>query len=270
MARINVEDSWWTDPRRFQLAERLGSRRLADGLAVEAWHLSQVYWANGRKKVPEFAFKEIPNWEDLVAVDLAIKHGHFFYVRGTRQLHEWIALLKESGSKGGKSKAKHLKQIASKSLANAYPLISSLSSLFSKEENTNTAKHSAPAKAGLVLPLDKIYQEYPRKMGKAAGLKRLAKEIQSENDLSQCLVATQNFVRYHAERKTEEQYLPYFSTFVSTWRDWLDPAYGRLDSKSYVDPRTKELLALLEKEEREKNGKSESSDPGSEYESNLG
>jgi hypothetical protein len=115
MARINIEDSWWSDARRYQLAESLGgSLHLADGLAIEAWKMSQVFWGNGRKKIPIQAFMQIDGFQFLFDNDLAIKHGTFVYVRGTRQLHDWYASVKDGASKGGKSKRKEGKLNESK------------------------------------------------------------------------------------------------------------------------------------------------------------
>lgn len=113
MARINIEDKWWTDPRRYQLAERLKNLRLADGLMVEVWALAQRFWGNHRAKVPLIVFQQIPDFELLFECDLAIKHGGNVYVRGTKEFHEWYASLKESASKGGKSKGNQPKRIAS-------------------------------------------------------------------------------------------------------------------------------------------------------------
>ncbi len=132
MARINAEHAWWTDERRYMLAEKLGNKRLADGLMLEIWKLSQEFWGNGRKKIPFCVFKEIQNYEDVLSVNLAIKVGELIYVRGTKQYHEWYASRIEQSSKGGKAKAKVLKQTASKRL----PSISSSISISSSNTNT--------------------------------------------------------------------------------------------------------------------------------------
>lgn len=113
MARVNIEESWWTDPRRFKLGEELGSLAMADGLVVQAWHLSQQFWGNGRKKIPMIIFQQIQNNQLLFRHKLALRQGGFVYVRGTSQFHEWYAQYKESGAKGGKSKANRLKRTPS-------------------------------------------------------------------------------------------------------------------------------------------------------------
>ena len=112
MAQLNISDSWWVDLRRFKLADKTGSRRLADGLMLEAWRLSQQFWSNKRKKIPLHVFQEIDGFQMIFDCDLAVKRGRFVYVRGTRQFHEWLALAKESGAKGGKTHKKPSKGFA--------------------------------------------------------------------------------------------------------------------------------------------------------------
>lgn len=146
MARLNIEEKWWTDPRRFSLAAALGDIRIADGLMIEAWKLSQSFWGNGRKKVPYYAFTQIKDHGLLFEHDLASKHGGFVYVCGTHEFHDWYASLKESSAKGGKSKGKDAKQIASESQADCKPLNSLLlplsSSLLAPDSELLTLKEN--------------------------------------------------------------------------------------------------------------------------------
>lgn len=48
MARINIEDTWWNDPRRERLGEKLGNALLTDGVAIKLWRVSQTYWQKGQ------------------------------------------------------------------------------------------------------------------------------------------------------------------------------------------------------------------------------
>lgn len=47
MARINIEEKWWNDPRRERLSEFLGNANLTETAAVKLWRLSQTYWLKG-------------------------------------------------------------------------------------------------------------------------------------------------------------------------------------------------------------------------------
>jgi DNA-binding Lrp family transcriptional regulator len=63
------------------------------------------------------------------------------------------------------------------------------------------------------------YKNYPLKKGKTIGVKKLAKQIKSEEDLSQLILAIKN---YATECKGKEpQYIKHFSTFASCWQDYV-------------------------------------------------
>jgi len=47
MARINIEEKWWNDPRRERLTEFLGDPSRTEGVAVKFWRLSQTHWTKG-------------------------------------------------------------------------------------------------------------------------------------------------------------------------------------------------------------------------------
>lgn len=74
--------------------------------------------------------------------------------------------------------------------------------------------------------LTKIYEEYPRKVGKGRGLAKLKDQLKTEDDLEKCLCAVLRFKKYHIEKRTESQYIPHFSTWVSSWQDCLDDDFG--------------------------------------------
>ena len=73
-----------------------------------------------------------------------------------------------------------------------------------------------------LLDFDQIYADYPRKMGKTAGLKKARAQVKTLSAWADLRVAVSNFRRYHELRGTEPQYIPYFSTFMTSWRDWIE------------------------------------------------
>lgn len=81
---------------------------------------------------------------------------------------------------------------------------------------------------------EQIYKLYPRKLGKAKGLKLCAK-IKSLAEFQELEKAVLRFIQYHQRKNTEIVYIPHFSTFMSSWRDWLDPSTGEEYSMSYDD-----------------------------------
>lgn len=78
--------------------------------------------------------------------------------------------------------------------------------------------------------IERIYAEhYPLKIGKQKGVEKLSSEIRSEHDLNQLAAA---IARYKSNIKpgTEPKFIKHFSTFATTWREWLDPSAGQADS----------------------------------------
>ena len=120
-------------------------------------------------------------------------------------------------------------------------LVSS-SLLFSKtKNNTNTCSLRS------LFDFESIYNRYPKKLGKGPGIKRCQKENTEEGSFVDLGLAVDRFAAHHAKIGTDPQYIPYFSTFMSSWRDWLDPNVGRVD----VDRAKKEEMATLDQEMRE-------------------
>ncbi len=106
MARLNIEDCWWTDPRRSALIRLLGDEDLADARAIRAWRLAQEFWKFGRGLVPRGLFETLQSYPELLSVGLAEIREDKVYIRGSSTHHEWIVEAKESGAKGGKVSAK--------------------------------------------------------------------------------------------------------------------------------------------------------------------
>lgn len=87
-----------------------------------------------------------------------------------------------------------------------------------------------------VSDLEAVYQKYPRKMGKAPGMKRLKTQIATQEDLAELNRAMDAFVAFHRQKGTEAQFIPHFSTWTTSWRDWLDPETGTADAPSAGTP----------------------------------
>lgn len=117
MARLNIEESWFSDSegRRQALADAIAqkyglpppmSRCAADGLAILAWRLSRRYWADGRQLIPR------QKWfgTDLALMldsELAtVDENGDLYIKGTEEHHAWLLAKKEAGRIGGKESAK--------------------------------------------------------------------------------------------------------------------------------------------------------------------
>jgi hypothetical protein len=66
------------------------------------------------------------------------------------------------------------------------------------------------------------YNLYPLKKGKSEGLKRLVKDLKTKDDLDIFVKSIENYKKDILLNKTESKYIKHFSTFVNSWRDWID------------------------------------------------
>jgi hypothetical protein len=75
--------------------------------------------------------------------------------------------------------------------------------------------------------LEAIYARYPRKEGKSIGLKKLNAALKTESDFQDCMRALTHFLAHHKRQQTSAEYVPYFKSWATEWRDWLDPNHGK-------------------------------------------
>jgi hypothetical protein len=105
MARLTIEDRWWTDPRRERLSEIVGGIDHADVVAVKAWRLAQEFWKQAFGLVPKALFFRLKHPEALIEAGLAEVQAEAVYVRGSRDYLTWAAEMREAASIGGKKSA---------------------------------------------------------------------------------------------------------------------------------------------------------------------
>jgi hypothetical protein len=110
MARVNVEDDWWTDKtrRRAALIRAVANRprdpeREADGLALDAWTTAQRYWKEGQSLIPEDVW-QLGGFEPLIEAKLAERRPEGIYVSGTKEHHDWLYQKIEAAKKGGEAR----------------------------------------------------------------------------------------------------------------------------------------------------------------------
>lgn len=99
-----------------------------------------------------------------------------------------------------------------------------------KTEHKNN--QSTAACASEVFDLQKLYEGYPRKLGRAVGLSRLKAMIKTRDDYLAFEQAVKNYVEHIRRSKMEPQFIKHFSSFVGTakiqpWRDYLDADAGK-------------------------------------------
>lgn len=74
--------------------------------------------------------------------------------------------------------------------------------------------------------LEIIYKSYPLKKGKHKGFEKARREITSARELDDLRFAVNAYKADVERNKTKPEYIKHFSTFMSEWKDWLDPETG--------------------------------------------
>ncbi len=106
MARINLEDSLFADPRFMKLCVKLGDELKAVGALVMAFRLSQEFWGNDRQRIPTDRWASLGSAaESIIEVGLARIEPSGVYVCGSEQQHEWIFTMKTQRQAAGKASA---------------------------------------------------------------------------------------------------------------------------------------------------------------------
>lgn len=116
MARVNIEECWWSDPRRTKLMLKIGF--YADAAAVNMWRVGQKFWGENRRLVPEEIFYSLEYAKELIDVGLAElrtgteqdPNGRSVYVRGSSQYLDWHHEQRKQASEAGKQSAKNRKK----------------------------------------------------------------------------------------------------------------------------------------------------------------
>lgn len=77
-----------------------------------------------------------------------------------------------------------------------------------------------------LLDLESVYTEYPKKVGKKAGLKIAVRVIKTLDDMHKLRLAIHAYKQYLEKERTEAKFIKHFSTFMNSWTDWLDRDVG--------------------------------------------
>jgi ribosomal protein S27AE len=114
MPRLNIEDEWFDDPRRDDLARKIGAIE-ADGVAVRMWRLAQTYFRTG-KLLPTDIFERVPFAKEWEEVGLAERQIDGVYIKGQKERFAWLGARSEAGKIGGATRVS--KKLGSKHWAN--------------------------------------------------------------------------------------------------------------------------------------------------------
>lgn len=100
MARINLEDCFWADPRFTYLSKLLNDDLRAIGACIRLWRIAQSYSVRG-ELLPEsaFNFAMLPN--ELFDAGFAERRDAGIYVKGADEHFSWLLSKVENGKIGG-------------------------------------------------------------------------------------------------------------------------------------------------------------------------
>lgn len=103
-----------------------------------------------------------------------------------------------------------------------------------------------------IFDFESLYKKYPRKEGRAAGLKICKAQIKAEEEFSLLSKAIDRYAEHCKKNATEPRYIKHFSSFMSHWRDWLDPDTGTIFVAPPEEPEWKRKAKEKERLEKEK------------------
>lgn len=244
MARINIEDSIYKDARFIELCNKLNSIDMAIGALVRAWSIAQRHYTKPEKFIPLDEWRKQRLRDELIEVGLATASESLIRMAGIDDQFKWLLQRQAAGQKGGLKKHQNNLATDKRPLGSAsgskpppLPPSPSLNDLI----NTNAQKLATASNAqafGLSViddELESIYSEYPRKVGKSDAFKRLKKSLKTKGDLDDLRTAVRRFGAYCVRKNTKKEYIPYFSTFASNWRDYLEADFDDNTGKNSID-----------------------------------
>lgn len=83
-----------------------------------------------------------------------------------------------------------------------------------------------------------VYKMYPRKVGKASGIKRLKLKVKSKYKYDFLLACTSNYIQHIKRERIEPKFIMHFSTFANCFEDWSPeetPLTPLVKPKDYSD-----------------------------------
>lgn len=248
MARLNLEDTLF-GKAWYKALERLIGQEEAAGAWVLVARIAQEFWKDGRP-IPKEDFMLLRFHRALLDSRTCLEMDDGIYLRGSRDHFHWLRALSTGSSEAGKKsvegrardeKGRLLPKVSptvAQPLPNHDPTPSNALTLphtlseehVSKSKISNIAQTPSRVERVCKFDLEPLYKKYPRKQGKKAGMRIASRAVRTELDFERLSTAIDRFIEHHRQAKTAPEYVPYFSTFMSQWEDWLDPDAGKNES----------------------------------------
>lgn len=99
MARINIDDKLFADPRFKALCRLVGSEETALGRMVLVFRMGQEYFTDGEKLIPHEIW-DIQGFDHVEKVGFVERHEAGIYVKGSEDHFDWL-IKKRSAAKAG-------------------------------------------------------------------------------------------------------------------------------------------------------------------------
>lgn len=256
MARINIEESIWSDRRFIDLQMEMQSADEALGVLIRSWFLAQKWYRKDTRLIPFSEWKKQSLPDALFKVGLAIRvDENWVKVAGADEQFGWLAQRATAARKGGLSTQAQAKSSKIKQTqANATkfnPLTLPLP--LNTKTNTSCALNEHEA--------EKIYQEFPKRRGsqnKKKGIERL-KRILEDGKIEEIRTAVANYKTFcDSNEKTGTEYVQQFGNFMnSSWKEWIEINDERknhqqkLDSMSLEEKLTRGFILSNGKDENQ-------------------
>ncbi len=229
MARINIEEHFWLEI--LQVIKKIGDEDKAIGNVMRLFRFAQERYKQ-EKIISDEDWKIHEFLDELVPI-FAIKIEGGYALRGAEKHFNWLRERRENGKLGGKKSVEVRRneinklREANSSKLNPLPLPLSLGSKEPKyiahEKIVDNSKIDAPAPAPLPLfDFEKVFEKYPRKLGKGAGIKKCKSMIKSAKQYALLNTAVENYAKHVAANVSDEKYIKHFSTFMTNWVDWVE------------------------------------------------
>lgn len=272
VARINLEETIFSDRRFGELTIKLKDPDKALGCLMRAWMLAQKWYLRPGQFIPlsEWEKQMLPS--EIIEVGLAKIIDGKVRLGGIDEQFKWLKQRMEAGKKGGQAKAhpphgNHRETqlaVAKVPVVPAKPLYSLLFTHFSllnshcsfyKAQKT-ISPHLPPGggKVRTQFNFDALYKNYPLKKGKSKGIALCERGIKTPEDYQGLRKAIERYAAECVREAKEPRFILHFSTFMGRWRDWLDPEHGDLlpavaeatPKKGVTPERIKEILGYRE------------------------
>jgi hypothetical protein len=91
------------------------------------------------------------------------------------------------------------------------------------KHGSGEAEQLSPPRRSSTLDLERVYELYPRKLGRKKGLQKCKAQIRTQVQFESLLAAVANYAAYVAG--SDEKFIKHFDTFMGCWEDWIDPPY---------------------------------------------